>query len=159
MNSSINMHNTCKLILEKDGVILSETVRENITCDAWRISLIKRLYDDSTAWLGKIKYIAVWVSTQAPAVWLTQLSNENIRAEVDSTRTTLSGTQLKVYSRFWVWTSLTVTEAWVFVDSTATLSPNTGSMLCYSTGWTPLVKPTDQVLTIEWTINMNNATV
>ena len=159
MNSSINMHNTCRLILEKDDVIVGEIINENITCDAWRISLLKRLYDDSTAGLWKIKYIAVGVATQTPSVGLTQLSNESIRAEIDSARTTTAWTQIKVYARFGIGTSLTVTEAGVFTDASATLSPNTGSLLCYSTWWTPIVKPTDQVLTIEWTININNATV
>lgn len=160
MNSSIQMHNTCRLILsDKAWNVISETIRENITCDAGRTSLIQRLFDDTTSELGKIKYIAVWISTATPTVGRTQLVSENIRAAIDPTRTTNSGTQVKVYARFWTGTALTVTEAWVFVDASATLSPNTGALLCYSTGWAAIVKPTTQVLTIEWTIAMVNATV
>lgn len=160
MNSALSLHNTCRLSLtDNNWSILLEEVRENITCDLWRASLLKRLYDDSTAGLWKIQYIAVGTGTQSPSTSLSQLNNENIRAAISPLRTTVSGTQLKVYATFWLGTSLSVSEAGVFVDSTSTLSPNTWSLLCYSTGWSPIIKPTDQVLTIEWTINLSNATV
>lgn len=160
MNSALFLHNTCRLSLtDIHGNIVSDTIKENITCDIWRASLLKRLSDDTTTGLWKIQHIAIGIGTQTPSVGLSQLNNENLRSAVDTIRTVFSWTQIKVYASFWTWTSLSVSEAWVFLDSTSTLSPNTGSILCYSTGWTPIIKPTDQVLTIEWTININNATV
>lgn len=160
MQSSIKMHNTCKLTLSDiSWNIISEITQNNITCDAGRASLTQRMMDDTTSELWKIKYIAVGISTATPTTGRTQLVNENIRAPIDAIRTVVSGTQIKVYARFGTGTSLTVTEAWVFVNASATLSPNTWALLCYSTWWTAIVKPTAQVLTIEWTINMNNATI
>lgn len=61
---------------------------------------MKRLYDDATSGLGKIQFIALGVGTQTPVVSLTQLTNENIRSAIDPLRTVVSGTQLKVYTRF-----------------------------------------------------------
>lgn len=89
--------------------------------------------DDTTAGLGKAKYIAIGIGTQTPSIALLQLTNETVRSAIDETRTVLVGNQIKIYASFSTSLNLTISEAGVFLDNTATLSPNTGSLLCYST--------------------------
>lgn len=156
MKSSIGTLNECEITLKKDWITLSKYKFSNITCNAWRWSIAKRLYDN-TSNLGVARYIAIGTSNTTATITDTVLGAEIYRQAVDVINSTNIGSQAIIYTSFPTWPTYTVKEAGVFLDATATNAPNTWSLLCHSIFTTPVTKPSDQVLTVKWTININNA--
>ncbi len=159
MKSSIQTMNSCEVILKKDDNITDTYVFSNITCNAWRSSLINRLIDFSgvNSWKWVAKYIALWTSATTATITDIQLGAEIVRVPVDTFYTSATTTVATVYALFPLWPSYTVNEAWIFLDDTATATANTGSLLAHSIFSSPIVKPSDHSLTIKWTISITNA--
>lgn len=161
MRNLANISNECKVtVYDEQGNFLRESVQHNITCNAGRASLVQRLYDDVTSGLWVIKYIAIGDdATPAASITDTILNNETKRELIITASTIQTTTSVKVYARFPTGYATTILEAGVFVDATSTATLNTGNLLCHSILITPISKASNEAVTIEWTIAINNATV
>lgn len=159
MNSSLQTLNECEIILKKDWEVMNTFRYSNITCNAGRESIAKKLVDFSPeiSKLGVIQYIAIWTDNTATTVNDTQLGAEIYRQLIDEVNSSNVGTVVTVYTTFPTWPVYTAEEAGVFLDATATSSPNTWSLLCHTVFGAPVVKPSDQSLTVKWTISLTNA--
>ena len=155
ISSSAWILNECEVTLSKDWQVLNRYIFSNVTCNAWRTSIAQRLHDD-TAWLGVIKYIWIWTSSTVATITDTQLWTEIYRQEIDLINSSNTTTVSTIYASFPTWPTYTVYEAWVFLDASATSTLNTWSLLCHSIFWASITKPVDQVLTVKWTISINN---
>lgn len=70
--------------------------------------------------------------------------------------TEIDDTTLVIYARFNPGFTIEATEAGLFIDSTATASNGSGSLLARTKFDTPITKDTDDAMTIEWTVNVIN---
>jgi len=159
MESSIKTLNECEVTLTKNWVITATYKFCNVTCDAGRESLAARLVDfaPEISKLGIIQYIAIGTDNTAATIWDTQLGAEIHRSPLDLINSVAVGTVATIYTTFPTWPSYTAEEAGVFTDIEATTTPNSWSLLCHSVFWVAIVKPSDQALTVKWTISITNA--
>lgn len=158
METSIETNNSCRFILsDNEGNISYDKTFSNITCIPGRTSLASILIDTSnTVGLGLAKYIAVGTDATGATVNDTKLWAETHRSAIDTDLSTQTTITTKVYARFWLGEAYTVSEAGLFIDASATSSADTWSLLCRSIPSPAIVKTTDKVLTLEWSIVMNN---
>lgn len=160
ISSCWSIGNRVRITVEdQSGNVLRTVEKNNITCNAWRGSIAQRLVNSSIAEKWSIRYIAVWDDTQTSLETRTVLKNETYRSPILSVRTIVSGTTLKVYARFNQPAVINIEEAWLFLDAEATAALNSGSLLAYST-WFPVVtKQVSEVVTIEWTVYIENKVI
>lgn len=158
MDSSIKTLNECEIILTKNWQITDTFKYPNITCDAGRESIANKLVDFSpeTSKLGVVQYIWIGTGNTAATITDTQLETEIYRQTIDEINSSHTWTVTTVYTTFPTWPSYTIEEAGVFLDASATTTLNTWSLLCRSIFWAPIVKPSDQALTVKWTISITN---
>lgn len=151
--------NKVKITLAKESWVIDEYEFPNITCTAGRTSLARRLVDLSIPELWYIKYIAIWDGSTAAAEWDIVLNNELYRMPISVVDTIVNWTIVKVYARFPRGIVMTVREAWLFIDGTATAINGSGTMLAHSILPTPVSKLTDDVLSIERTVSVVNSII
>lgn len=156
--SNLWLHNTCKVTITKPSWEEVEKVFRNITCDAGRASLARRMSGENSLELWVLKYIAIGTWTATPAVSDTILASEQYRSAIITDLTSVSTYILKVYARFYPGYSITATEAWVFCDADASPTNGSGVLMARSLFDSPVTKNTTDILTIEWTLNTVNAT-
>lgn len=159
MKSWVNMKNEVKISVFENWKLKNKFIYPNITCKAGRTSLAKRIIDFSPeeAELWVVKYIAVWDDNSTPTENDTTLNNEIARVAITQASCTFTDNVVKVYATFPVWTTLTIREAWLFIDSTATTSADSWKLLCHSAFWVTISKTSIQAITIEWTIAILNS--
>jgi len=159
MNNLFTLSNKCKVTLEDANWIIEEKVFFNTTCTKWRASIARRLADSATPELGYAKYIAIGDSNIPAQETDTTIWNEIQRQPIKTADTLLDENTVKVYARFPRWFSASVWEAGLFLDQTATGINGSWSLLAHSVFPLEIVKDTDNVLTIEWTVSIVNVVV
>jgi len=156
MKSLFIVTNKCKVSFEDELGNIREEEFSNITCNAGRNEIAMRLIDNITPDLWVAKYIAVWdddtPATENDVALTNEVRREPIKEDLSSGLWTVS----KVYARYTRWYTLTVKEAGLFVWPNATAINGTGNLLCHSVFTTPLIKGTQEVMTIERTISVVN---
>lgn len=157
--SMFTIYNKCKVILEdENGNIRSEEFT-NTTCNAGRTEIAQRLIDSITPDLGVAKYIAVGdddtPATETDIALTNEVRREAVMLDLASNTTTVS----KIYARFYRWYTLDVKEAGLFIWPDATAINGTGSMLAHSIFLAPIIKATQEIMTIERTVSIVNATI
>lgn len=140
------------------GNIQKQIKRHNITCDVGRESIAAQLIDWTHAddKLGKPQFVAVGTGGSTPNIANTSLDAEVDRQPVNQVDTFRTGTALTIYSEFPPALAATISELGLFVDSTATSTQNSGSLLARSVLATPETKVAGQFLRIEWVVNIVN---
>ena len=156
MQKLFTLHNICKVSFEDENWSVREKEFTNITCIAGRSEIAKRLIDNTTADLGVAKYIAVGDDSTPAQETDTALTNEVRREAIKTDLSSRTNNITKVYARFARGYSLSVHEAGLFIWPDATDINGTGSLLCHSVFSTPLAKGTQEMMTIERTINIVN---
>lgn len=153
--------NKCRVYLTTEtGDPINDWEYTNITCNAGRQSIALQIMDDGTGTdLGRAKYIALGDGTTPATITDASLVNELVRNPIDPNLASNLNTVCKVYTRYPVGTSYTINEAGLFVWPSASAFAGSGAMLARSVFATPIVKNTNEVLTIEREISVVNATV
>ena len=156
MKSLFTICNSCKVTLEDEKGNLRSYEFPNITCTAGRVEIARRLIEPLVADIWVAKYIAVWDMTIPPAESDTALWNEIRREELLYSLSSRVDNVTKVYARFYRWYPLYVAEAGLFIWPNAISTNGSWSLLCHSLFPVPIDKLTQEIMTIEWTISVEN---
>ena len=145
-------------VTDKNGKVVQEVRRKNITATVGREDLAARLVDlANTTDLGVAKYGAVGTGLTSPIESDTQLSAETHRVAIVAEHCTSVGnvaTIVFTFSGSWTGTSY---EAGIFMGASATAVADTGRLLVRSLFPSGLAK-TDPShnLTVSWTVTLTD---
>ena len=159
MKTLFTIFNKCRVTFEAENGEMRTNEFPNITCVAWRSEIASRLMDNITPDIWFAKFIAVGDDSTPATEFDTHLTNEVRRAEIKYDLSNRTDNVVKVYARFERGYTLSVHEAGLFLWPNATAINGTWSLLAHSVFSTPMAKATQEIMTIEWTVSITNATI
>lgn len=146
MNETTKLSNIVKII-SQDGKVLSET--KNITCAVGRTAMMTQLL--SPALNSGMKEIACGDGTTPATESDTALSNETARVGINFVQTVQTDTQIVAYCTFDTVEELDINELGLFMGAGSDI------LLAKTIMPTTVTKLNGESITIEWTLNLNNA--